>query len=31
MLIRHAKTFNMGMLLALSFLVVLFLIFQPLV
>jgi hypothetical protein len=30
MLIRHAKTFNMGMLLALSFLVVLFLIFQPL-
>jgi hypothetical protein len=29
MLIRHAKTFNMGMLLALSFLVVLFLIFQP--
>jgi hypothetical protein len=30
MLIRHAKLFNLGMLLALSFLGVLFLIFQPL-
>jgi hypothetical protein len=30
MLIRHAKIFNMGLLLSVSFLVVLFLIFQPL-